>query len=109
MQAARGFAAAGQNKAVQRFNAGHGPIDGGFQGGNLFAADVALFRRRPFAVAGQFGAKPENLLLDGLEQGAVVFIRGGAGAQAQRGVQLVQRAVGFNPRVGFAHPLAGKE
>ena len=94
---------------MQRFDAGHGPIDGGFQGGNLFAADVALFGRRLLAVAGQFCAKPEYLLLDGFEQGAVIFIRGGAGAQAQRGVQFVQRAVGFNPRVRFAHPLAGKE
>ncbi|ESG79565.1 hypothetical protein SEEK9263_09831 [Salmonella enterica subsp. enterica serovar Kentucky str. ATCC 9263] len=39
----------------------------------------------------------------------MIFIRSGAGAQAQRGVQLIQRAVGFNPRVGFAHPLAGKQ
>src|SRR5208282_3503129 len=112
MQIGRRRAAAWQNERFQRRKLSIEPVDLAFEPGHLRVGHREPRAARSFALArrAQVGTDVEQIILDApqrrIERGVFDGMQPG---DAERGIDLVEGAVGGNAQVVFPAPLAGAE
>jgi len=112
MQISRRRAAAREDKGSQRRKLGIKPVDLAFEPGHLRLRHREPRAARPPALAGraQIGADVEEIVLDARERGIERrVIAGMEPRDSERGIGLVERAVGGDAQVVFLAPLAAAE